>query len=203
MKQICHVYFHKMLFVSYCVLELTRLFSIILMLICNFFHVDKTNVRRINWWITIIVRYVENSTFDLKNFAIKLAQFMFVKSVLSGTLRYTSRIIWSHQASLNDKSAGKSNRNKPSRNKIESSQANRSYRARYVIAIPSSHLLISNYFSASGICVSCQRKWSRTNEGQNSRMPSGHPVSLYLLHVPLGGALTLPVTTGLAGGAEQ
>jgi len=34
-------------------------------------------------------------------------------------------------------------------------------------------------------------------------MPSGHPMSLYLLHVPLGGALALPVATGLAGGAEQ
>lgn len=34
-------------------------------------------------------------------------------------------------------------------------------------------------------------------------MPSGHPVSLYLLHVPLGGALALPVATGLARGAEQ
>lgn len=34
-------------------------------------------------------------------------------------------------------------------------------------------------------------------------MPSSHPVSLYLLHVPLGGALALPVATGLAGGAEQ
>lgn len=49
-----------------------------------------------------------------------------------------------------------------------------------------------------------QWKWSRTNEDQKvSRMPSGHPVSLYLLHVPLGGALTLPVATGLARGAEQ
>ena len=28
-------------------------------------------------------------------------------------------------------------------------------------------------------------------------------MSLYLLHVPLGGALALPVATGLAGGAEQ
>lgn len=34
-------------------------------------------------------------------------------------------------------------------------------------------------------------------------MPSGRPVSLYLLHVPLGGALALPVATGLAGGAQQ
>lgn len=96
-------------------------------------------------------------------------------------------------------------------NKITSTRASWSYRARYRYRYPWSPrvLLIftkplSRFHGKCTTSVNRQRKnEAERTQAKNSKMPSGHPVSLYLLHVPLGGALALPVPTGLARGAEQ
>lgn len=91
-----------------------------------------------------------------------------------------------------------------------STRANRSYRysIRYRYPMISWRLLISTKpLSRFRQIHDVRKSWTKNEaertKAKNSRMPSGHPVSLYLLHVPLGGTLVLPVATGLARGAEQ